>query len=269
MASRCIAFVHAHPDDEALSTGGTIARYADEGAHVVLITCTNGEVGEIAEVPELGSIEEIKPRLGEVRRDELVAACKHLGDIDLRMLGYHDSGMEGTPENDAPHAFMNTDLAEVTSKVEEIFREVRPDVVVTYNEYGAYGHPDHIRAHEAAVAASRAVGVKKLYYTAFPRSLMLAGREVWGDDGFSEEDIDRIGTPDEEITTVIDTMAYVKRKIDALKEHRTQLGTIAPFLEIPEEIQAFALGAEHYVLIEPKNSGNPGATKEDDLFAGL
>src|SRR5712692_4852787 len=101
-APRCLLLVHAHPDDECLSTGGTIARYADAGVHVVLVTCTNGEVGEIADVPDLGPQEEIRARLGEIRVDELREACRRLGDVDLRLLGYHDSGMEGTLENDAP-----------------------------------------------------------------------------------------------------------------------------------------------------------------------
>src|SRR5438105_13661415 len=104
MTGRCLLFVHAHPDDECLSTGGTIARYSDEGVRVVLVTCTNGEVGEIADVPDLGTTEEIRSRLGNVRVEELKEACRRLGNVDLRLLGYHDSGMDGTPDNDSPGA---------------------------------------------------------------------------------------------------------------------------------------------------------------------
>lgn len=273
MTSRRVVFVHAHPDDESLSTGGTMARYADDGAHVCLITCTNGEVGEVAEVPELGTLDEIRPRLGEIRRAELIEACRHLGNIDLRMLGFHDSGMDGTAENDAPHAFVQQDFELVVAKVTDVIGEVAPQVVVTYNEIGGYGHPDHILAHRAAVAAAERCGVEKVYYTAFPKSLMRLARQMaselgYGEDDFgSDEDIERVGTPDEEITTVIDATAFVDRKFAALAAHRTQLGTTAPFFQIPADVRAAALGSEHYVLARTTLDRPIG--KEDDLFEGL
>jgi N-acetyl-1-D-myo-inositol-2-amino-2-deoxy-alpha-D-glucopyranoside deacetylase len=196
-----LLLVHAHPDDECLATGGTIARYAAEGARVVLVTCTNGEVGEIAEVPELGTVDEIRARLGEIRTAELREACRQLGDVDLRMLGYHDSGMEGTPENDDPGAFVNQDLDAAVERVVGIIRETAPDVVVTYNEIGFYGHPDHIRAHDVAVAAVEAAAdagyrpelgpahrVAKLYYTAVPKSLLAGGRQMAEQLGISPDD---------------------------------------------------------------------------------
>src|SRR5689334_11133434 len=124
---RCLLLVHAHPDDECLSTGGTIARYANEGARVVLVTCTNGEVGEIADVPDLGSHDEIASRLDEIRIEKLREACRRLGPVDLRLLGYHDSGMEGTSENNAPEAFINQDHEEATRRVAEIVDETKPD----------------------------------------------------------------------------------------------------------------------------------------------
>jgi N-acetyl-1-D-myo-inositol-2-amino-2-deoxy-alpha-D-glucopyranoside deacetylase len=281
MATRRLALVHAHPDDESLGTGGTIAKYAAEGAHVCLITCTNGEMGEIADVPELGALDEIRPRLGEVRRLELEAACRALapdgprgapaGKIDLRMLGYHDSGMDGTPENEAPVAFINQDMDLVVERVVEIFREVDPQVVVTYNEVGFYGHPDHIRAHEAAMRASEIVGVPKIYYTAFPKSLMRRGRDLAsslgvGDDFFSEEDIDRLGTNDDDVAAVIDCSAFVEHKFRALEAHRTQLGTTQMFLQIPVELRG-ALGHEHYVLARSSVARSSGT--ESDLFEGI
>jgi LmbE family N-acetylglucosaminyl deacetylase len=280
MASRRLVFVHAHPDDESLGTGGTIAKYAAEGAHVCLITCTNGEVGEIADVPELGTADEIRPRLGEVRRLELEAACRELapngaptgsGRIDLRMLGFHDSGMEGTPENDAPIAFVNQDFDAVVETIVGIFRELEPQVMVTYNEIGFYGHPDHIRAHEAAMRAAEIAGVAKVYYTAFPKSLMRMGREmagnfgIDGDEFFSEDDIEHLGTDDADITAVIDCNAFVEHKFRALEAHRTQLGTTEVFLQIPSEFRG-ALGNEHYVLAR---SSVPRSTEiESDLFGG-
>jgi N-acetyl-1-D-myo-inositol-2-amino-2-deoxy-alpha-D-glucopyranoside deacetylase len=265
MTDRRIVFAHAHPDDETLLTGGTIARYAAEGAHVCLITCTDGEEGEIAEVPGLGGPDEIRPRLGEVRREELAEACRRLGPIDLRMLGYHDSGMAGTPSNDVPHAFIRQDLEEVTERIVAVLDEVRPQVLVTYNELGGYGHPDHIHTHRAAMAAAARCGVEKVYHSVFPRSLMRSGQEVFGEDFFSDDDIERIGTDDDLITTVVDVASYVAHKFAALEAHRTQLGTTAPFLEIPAELREMGMGKEFYVRV---GDAARRAELEEDLFAG-
>ena len=265
-------FVHAHPDDEALGTGGTIAKYASEGARVCLITCTNGEVGEVAEVPELGTVEEITARLGDVRRDELEAAVRELGDVDLRMLGYHDSGMDGTASNDAPIAFINQELDEVVERIVAIVREVGAHVLVTYDAYGLYGHPDHIRAHDAAMRAAEIAGVAKVYHIAFPRSLMFAGRElaesigIPGDEFFTADDIERIGVDDAEITSVIDCAAFIPHKFRALEAHRTQFGTTQMFLQMPEEFRA-GFADEHYILVR---SSVPRSDRvETDLFEGL
>jgi len=279
----CLLLVHAHPDDECLATGGTIARYSDAGAHVVLVTCTNGEVGEIADVPDLGSPEEIRPRLGEVRVRELEEACRRLGDVDLRLLGYHDSGMEGTPANDDPNAFVNQDRGEAVARVVQIIRETKPDVLVTYNEIGFYGHPDHVRAHEIALAAAEAAAdpsyqsaagsphrIAKVYYTAVPKSLLLAGRQLAegigqsADDFFSMDEIERVGSPDDAVTTWVDVSAYVDRKFRALEAHRTQLGTIERFLQIPEDVRGIAMGTEHYVLVRSLHAAVDG--RETDLF---
>jgi N-acetyl-1-D-myo-inositol-2-amino-2-deoxy-alpha-D-glucopyranoside deacetylase len=275
MTVRSLVFVHAHPDDESLSTGGTIARYAAEGAHVCLITCTNGEVGEIADVPELGTADDIRPRLGEVRADELRAACQQLGTVDLRLLGYHDSGMDGTPENADPKAFVNQDMQTCVGKIVDVLLELRPQVLVTYNEIGLYGHPDHIQAHRAALRAVDAAAegghrVAKVYYTAVPKSLMRMGRELaetFGferDDFFSEADIERIGTDDALITTSVDVAAYVEHKFKALLAHKTQLGTTETYLQIPEDMRTMALGTEHYVLAR-SGVGRPEGI-EHDLF---
>ncbi len=283
-ASRCLVFVHAHPDDEALGTGGTIARYAADGTHVCVVTCTNGELGEVAEVPDLGPVEDVRRRLGEIRAAELAEACRRLGPVDLRMLGFHDSGMAGTVDNDDPKVFINQDLDHAVRKIVAIIREVRPQVLVTYNEIGFYGHPDHIRAHEAALRAVDAAAdpsygtgeahqVAKVYYTAVPKSLLRAGRDLWGEMGagdpdefFAEEEIERIATDDDTVTTAIDVAAYVERKFDALEAHRTQLGTTERFLGIPEEYRNLAFGTEYYVLVRPDRVPE---SEEIDLFEGL
>lgn len=269
-----------------MGTGGTIARYSDEGAYVCLITCTNGEVGEVAEVPELGDVDEVKARLGEVRTEELREACRRLGRVDLRMLGYHDSGMEGTPPNADPVAFINQDLDEAVRRIVVILREVQPQILVTYNEIGLYGHPDHVRAHEAAIAAADAAAdpgyapdaggphrVAKVYYTAMPKSWLRAARDMseeFGldrDDFISEEDVERMGTDDDLITTSIDATAYVDRKFRALAAHRTQLGTTQRLFEIPEDVRPWAMGTEHFVLARSEVPRPEG--REQDLFEGL
>ncbi len=286
MGKRSLVLVHAHPDDEGLATGGTIARYTSEGAHVCLITCTNGEVGEIADVPELGTPEEIAPRLGEVRRAELEEACRRLGDVDLRMLGFHDSGMDGTPENDDPKAFVNQDLDLSVRQIVAILREVKPQVLITYNEFGFYGHPDHIRAHEAALAAVEAAKdsayapdlgephtVTKVYYNAIPVSLMREGMKLAAEffegegEFISEEDVERIGTDDSLVTTAIEVSDFVKTKFYSLEAHRTQLGTTQVWFDIPDDVRNLMFATEFYVLAP---SGTHSFTdRENDLFDGV
>jgi len=284
MSDRRLVLVHAHPDDESLGTGGMMAKYADEGAHVCLVTCTNGELGEVAEVPELGTVEEITARLGEIRIEELREACRRLGNIDLRMLGYRDSGMEGTEANADPRSFVNQDIEHPVRDVVAVLREVRPQVLVTYNDFGFYGHPDHIRAHRVAMAAidraadeafapelGPAHAVAKSYHTAVAKSFFFSGREIASnmgldpDDAFDEATIDAIGTDDALITTWIDASSYVDRKFYALEAHRTQRGTTEMFLSIPKDLRTQVFGTEHYVLVSPRP---PDGLKETDLFDG-
>lgn len=182
-----VLFVHAHPDDECMSTGGSIARSVAEGRRVDLVTCTNGEEGEIHD-PELDP-EEAKPRLKEIRLRELAASLEALGGGAIRhhLLGYHDSGMMGTDSNQRPEAFWNVELDEPIGRVVRLIREARPAAVVTYDSNGNYGHPDHINAHRVAVGAWEAAAdperypdagepfaVPKLYEIAFNRDAWLA-----------------------------------------------------------------------------------------------
>jgi LmbE family N-acetylglucosaminyl deacetylase len=139
-----LLLVHAHPDDETISTGGVMARYAAEGAHVVCVTCTGGELGEIV-VAELDTPEN-HAGLGRIRREELAHALARLGPIESRLLGYRDSGMVGTPGNDDPGCFWRADVEEAVGRLVSIVRAVRPHVMVGYNDFGGYGHPDHVRA---------------------------------------------------------------------------------------------------------------------------
>src|SRR5215510_5539159 len=203
--------VHAHPDDEAISTGGVLARYADEGLRTVLVTCTGGEVGEISD-STLATIE----TLAEVRRKELERACEILRVGRLQLLGYRDSGMMGTLDNAHPSSFYQASLEEATARLVTLVRRERPQVLVTYDERGFYGHPDHIRANQITVAAFDAAGdparwpeagtpwkPAKLYYTAVARSALRTFSRLMRDAGIDppfedgETDDPGIGTADE------------------------------------------------------------------------
>ncbi len=276
---RCVLMVHAHPDDEALTTGGTLARYSAEGARTVLVTCTRGEAGEISD-PSLATPE----NLAEVRERELAEAIAALRVGRFVQLGYRDSGMVGTPENDHPDCLARANLDEVVGRLVALIREERPHVLVTYDERGGYGHPDHIRAHQATVAAFDAAGdpryrpdlgepftPSRLYYTAFPRSRFLRFLEAMRGAGASTPRVSDAqgqpappGVPDEEITAEVDVSAYVDRKIAAVRAHRTQTGPGTRFSMVPEAVAREFWSRESYVLAR----GETGA-RQTDLFEGL
>jgi N-acetyl-1-D-myo-inositol-2-amino-2-deoxy-alpha-D-glucopyranoside deacetylase len=293
MTERSILFVHAHPDDECIPTGVTIARYAAEGARVTVVTCTRGEVGEIV-VDDLKHLaDDGEDALGEHRVTEMANAAAALGLTDHRWLGgvgrYRDSGMMGTPENDDPRAFWRADLDAATAELTRIIREVRPQVVVTYDENGDYGHPDHIQAHRVTVAAIEAAAdparypdagepwtVRKRYSNALPKSLLRQGFEYFkasGDEFFagleSADDLP-FGVDDDIITTRVDGAAYLERKFAAMRAHRSQIDQNGVFFALPEELRGEAFGAEYFVLA----NGTPGDDLdangwENDLFAGI
>lgn len=262
--------VHAHPDDEVLGTGGVLARHAREGIRTVLVTCTNGEQGDGpggVKPGEPGHDEEEvrRRRLAELRES---AACLDIGHIEL--LGHRDSGMAGWEANHAPDAFTNVPVDQAARRLGELMERYRPQVVVTYDERGGYGHPDHIQAHRITMAAVGLTGVPdKLYYTAVPREgvrEMFARVRELGIDLGEEELPDDFGVPDEEITTVVDVSAYAEHKRKALQAHASQGDSIS-FLRLPEVVQRMALGTEHFVR-HPASRIQP-PTPETDLFAGL
>ena len=291
-ASRRMVLVHAHPDDETIGTGTTMARYAADGAHVCLVTCTLGEEGEIV-VDDLAHLRaDGRDGLGEHRISELDEACRILGVTDHRFLGgagrWRDSGMMGEPTNDVPHCFWQADLDIAAGELVRILREVRPQVVVTYDENGAYGHPDHIQAHRVAVAAFDAAGdpdrfpdagppwtPSKLYYTAVPKSVLEAGFEYFkatGDDFFAGVETPEglpFGVPDEVITTTIRASDLTDLKMAAMRAHRSQIAAGSLFFALPDEVARESWGHEHYILMR----GDLGPTgpdgRETDLFAGL
>ena len=262
--------VHAHPDDEAIGTGGILARYSAEGVRTVLVTCTNGELGDAP-----GGIKPDDPAHDEavvvpLRRKELEASCDVLGVAHLELLGYHDSGMEGWPQNEAPESFWRTPVADAAGRLAALMRTYEPQVVVTYDENGFYGHPDHIQANRVTRAAIAECGIPaKLYYTAVARSLIRGFGEVLAEAGIErpaevEENPD-FGTPDELITTTVDCSAVASRKYASLAAHASQSDNIF-FLQMGEELFSSLMGSESFVRVQD-STGTP--VPEDDLFAGL
>ncbi|HYB89024.1 MAG TPA: N-acetyl-1-D-myo-inositol-2-amino-2-deoxy-alpha-D-glucopyranoside deacetylase [Streptosporangiaceae bacterium] len=291
--SRRLLLVHAHPDDESIETGATMAAYAARGAHVALVTCTRGELGEVIP-PDLAYLAGDGGRLGEYRAGELAAACAALGVTDHRFLGgpgrWRDSGMMGLPDNQDPRCFWRADVAEAAAELAAVIRDVAPQVVVTYDANGFYGHPDHIQAHRVtrravAVAADPAAApggspwrVAKLYATAVPRSV-LAGAIRLGPAppaGFIEAgsvaDLP-FGVADEEVTTEIDGTAHLAAKTAALRAHATQIAVDGPFFALADMVGQRIGGREYYTLLAgPGGGGARGAGphgREQDLFAGL
>jgi LmbE family N-acetylglucosaminyl deacetylase len=263
--------VHAHPDDEALGTGGVLARYADEGVRTVLVTCTNGELGDAPGGVKPGEPGHDEAVVVPLRLQELEASSKVLGISHLELLGYHDSGMEGWPQNDAPGSFWHTPVAEAGHRLAELMEKYRPQVVVTYDENGFYGHPDHIQANRITLAAIAESKVPvKLYYTAVARSAIRGMGALLAEAGIDqppeiEEDRPDFGTPDELITTTVDCLSVVDRKFASLAAHASQSDNIF-FLQLGEELFATMMGTESFVRAQD-STGAP--TPEDDLFAGL
>ncbi|WP_043620063.1 PIG-L family deacetylase [Nonomuraea candida] len=262
--------VHAHPDDECLSTGGILARYTEEGIRTVLVTCTNGEQGD-----DLGGVKPGEPghddaAVAERRLGELRESVAHLGIDHLELLGYRDSGMDGWDGNGHPDAFANVPVETAAARLAALMEHYRPQVVVTYDETGGggYGHPDHVQTHRITVAATERTGIPdKLYYTAIPRSaikrMFELMREHGADLGF--EPSDDFGTPDERVTSIVDVTAYTERKLKALRAHESQ-GENIFLLRMPEEAQQQAFSHEAFERVLSKVDT---PKHEEDLFAGL
>ena len=299
-ADQRVLFVHAHPDDETINNGATMAQYAAEGRGVTVVTCTAGEMGEVL-VPDLGHLAYDKDGgLGERRKQEIAAAMARLGITDQRWLGgfgrFHDSGMawhedghavagEFVPDN----AFWNADLTEAADELVKEIRELRPQVLVTYDEFGGYGHPDHIQAHRVAMYAAVLAAaptykpklgephdVAKIYWCAISESRMRESlrqkREAGDTETFEGMDPDgEMGpwvTPDEQISACVDGTDFVHTKMEALKLHRTQVDPDGPFFAGAESGHAF-WGEEFYVLVKGARGPVGDSGYETDLFAGL
>lgn len=246
LESDTIVVVFAHPDDEG-SVAGTIARHARNG-RVVGVCATRGELGEISD-PSLATPD----NLGEVREGELRRAYAELGVTDVRFLGYRDSGMDGTEGNGDPRAFMNADPNEAAGRIAEILREVGPALVITFEETGGYGHPDHLAAHRFTTEAFKAAGNHgRLLYAGFPRSLMLdmfgRAKDAGEDVGFfSELDITKLGLPEDAIDFVIDTSEMSEQKLAAFRQHKTQFSEEEGFFSrFPDDVRERFFAREYY-----------------------
>ena len=264
-----LLLVHAHPDDESISTGGVMMKAKAHGHRVVLVTATRGELGEIHNMDEA----EARPRLGEIRAEELRAADEVLGVDRQEFLGYRDSGMVDTPGNKDPRSFHQANSDDAAEKLAVFLREERPAVVVTYGEDGIYGHPDHIKAHHVTNAAldileREGSPVRKLYYTAIPRSMMEAFVQQMPEEARQTMGASmRIaGTPDELVTTKVDVHDYVERKRDAFRAHVSQNDPNSWFATMQDQIYELAFGTEYYQLARGKLGSE---APEPDLFAGI
>jgi N-acetyl-1-D-myo-inositol-2-amino-2-deoxy-alpha-D-glucopyranoside deacetylase len=289
---RRLLLVHAHPDDETINNGATMAQYVAGGAHVTLVTCTLGEEGEVL-VPELIHLAaDRNDALGPHRINELATAMEALGVRDHRFLGgaghYRDSGMMGLPTNDRPECFWQADVDQAADLLVAVIREVRPQVVVTYDENGGYGHPDHIQAHRVAMrGVERAADPKvqggapwevaKVYWTAVPETWLRDGlrrlREAGDTTAFAGMDPDGelpMATADELVTTAIDATDHVDAKLAAMRAHATQIALDGPFFALSNNLGNAVWGIEHYRLVKGNPAGERDASgRETDLFAGL
>ena len=269
----------AHPDDEGFGCGGTLAMLVAKGARITLVCATNGDVGEISD-PALATPE----TLAQVRQEELRQAMDVTGIKDLRFMGFRDSGMAGTEDNNHPDALCQADPDLVIDQLVAIIREVRPMVVITQDPTGSYGHPDHIATSAQTTRAFSLAGdsgyvgsvagnadpwaPRFLYYVCFPRTVL---RKVWQqmlDSGitppFAKDNIESLGTPDEDVTTVLDVSSVVDTKIESLLCHRTQIGPNGPFALLPQDISRVMMSTEYFTLAVPER-----ADRDTDLLASL
>lgn len=277
--------VHAHPDDETINNGATMAKYAAEGVQVTLVTCTRGEEGEVL-VESLANLASSRDdKLGEHREIELKKAMVHLGVKDFRFLGspnkkWRDSGMIGTAQNERKDVFWQADLTEAAQELVNIILEIKPQVLITYDEFGGYGHPDHIKANQVAMLAAELASnqgwkISKIYWNTMPKSVIQMGidkmKEV-GSSFFGADSVDDLpfAKPDELVTSVIKAPDYVEQKLEAMKAHETQISIDGPFFALSNNLGLSVWADEYYTLVKgEKSKPFDESGREIDLFAGV
>jgi N-acetyl-1-D-myo-inositol-2-amino-2-deoxy-alpha-D-glucopyranoside deacetylase len=277
-----ILLVHAHPDDETINNGATMAKYAAGGAGVTLITCTRGEEGEVL-VPGLVHLASSdQDQLGTHREGELSLAMKELGITDFRFLGapsvkFRDSGMMGTEPNNNPDVFWQADIDSAAQYLVDVIEEVKPQILITYDEFGGYGHPDHIQAHRIAMRASEIAEwkIQKIYWNTMPKSVLAQGiakMKETGSDFFGAETVDDLpfAKGDEFVTTLVDGSKFVDSKLAAMKAHQTQITLDGPFFALSNNLGQQIWGDEYYTLVKGEKSGPfDDQGRETDLASGI
>ena len=284
-AEKRLLLVHAHPDDETINNGVTMAKYAVEGVHVTLVTCTRGEEGEVL-VESLKNLASDKDdKLGDHREIELKDAMIELGISDFRFLGspnkkWRDSGMIGAPQNERKDVFWQSNLDEAANELVKVILEIKPQVMITYDEFGGYGHPDHIKAHQVAmraaeISANQGWQITKIYWNTMPRSVLQTSidkmKEV-GSEFFGAESADDMpfAKDDELVTSVVKAQEYVPQKLAAMKAHATQISVDGPFFALSNNLGLSVWADEYYTLVKgeiaPPFDENG---RELDIFAGV
>jgi LmbE family N-acetylglucosaminyl deacetylase len=265
--------VHAHPDDEASSTGGVLAKYSDEGVRTVVVTCTNGEFGDAPGGVKPGQDGHDEAAVAQLRLAELRQSGKILGVTHLETLGYHDSGMPDWDYKDRPDAFCNIPVAEVAARIEALIEKYRPQVVIVYDDQGMYQHPDHVHASVAGQAAVAQAGtVAKLYMSAMRASSWGKIRAALREQGVDMPEVEitdemrrKIAETEQRITTTVDVGPVLTRKREALQAHRSQIQE-SFFSRVPPDLAREVWGHEYFMRVSD-TTGAP--VPEDDLFAGL
>ena len=282
---KSLLLVHAHPDDETINNGITMTKYAREGTKVTLVTCTRGEEGEVL-IESLANLASSRDdKLGEHREVELKNAMQHLGIEDHRFLGapnkkWRDSGMIGTTQNERSDVFWQANLEEAAQELVKVILETKPQVLITYDEFGGYGHPDHIKANQVAMkaaemAATQGWTISKIYWNTMPRSVIQNGIEKMKEIGssfFGAESADDLpfAKPDELVTTVIRASEYVPQKLEAMKAHATQISVDGPFFALSNNLGLSVWGDEYYTLVKgQKSEPFDSDGREIDLFSGI
>jgi N-acetyl-1-D-myo-inositol-2-amino-2-deoxy-alpha-D-glucopyranoside deacetylase len=274
--------VHAHPDDETINNGATMAMYAALGAQVTLVTCTRGEEGEVLVEEHSHKAAAHDDLLGEHRVIELAEAMKALGITDHRFLGapevqYRDSGMMGTEPNNRPDSFWQADVDVAAHQLATIIDEIKPHILITYDEFGGYGHPDHIQAHRVAMAAAEKSewNIQKIYWNVMPRSVIQEGIDKMkelGSDFMGAESADDLPfcKDDSFVSAHINGNSYVEQKMDAMRAHATQISVDGPFFALSNNLGLQVWGNEYYTLVKgEKSEPLDDKGREQDLFAGV
>jgi LmbE family N-acetylglucosaminyl deacetylase len=259
-------FFHAHPDDEAIATGGTMAKMSSEGHRVILVTATRGELGELPD----GMLEDGQT-ITDLREHELEEARRILGVARGEFLGYRDSGMAGEASNEDPASFWQADLEEASRRLASILDEEGADVLVTYDEHGGYGHPDHIQVHRVGVRAAEIAATPAVFMATLNRDrvkeLMESAADLGVQPPAGEEggiDVDTFGEPASRITTAVDVTKFLDAKRQAMRAHASQITEDSFFLSMPDDVFELVWGTEWFIKLGSVASGEPSGSLLDE-----